>query len=300
MTERNPALWLQQRTDHTAEQDRALLSMTFENEGVTSSGSMAVSQRGAGANMSVDVAAGQGLVKGDDNSAQGLYGVWNDATKNLTISAADGTNPRRDIIVARVKDAYYSGATNAFSLEVITGTPAGSPTDPTIPNNCLPLARVAVAAGATSITNAVITDLRVRAYTNGHWNTAWGEVAYAEATAAQGSISAETDITGLSVTWDAVAGRTYEVLVRVPVFDVTSAGTAAVFINDGSGTRYGQGNVTLGSGASTNFTVTSRYVASSSGSVTRKARVIATGGGGVITSSTNVPSYISVKDIGPA
>lgn len=300
MTERNPALWLQQRTDHTAEQDRALLSMTFENEGVTSSGSMAVSQRGAGANMSVDVAAGQGLVKGDDNSAQGLYGVWNDATKNLTISAADGTNPRRDIIVARVKDAYYSGATNAFSLEVITGTPAGTPVDPTIPNNCLPLARVAVAAGATSITNANITDLRVRAYTNGHWNTAWGEVAYAGATTAQGSISTETDITGLSVTWDSVAGRKYEILVRVPVFDVTSAGTAAVFINDGSGTRYGQGNTTLGSGESANFTVTSRYVASSSGSVTRKARVIATGGGGVITSSTNVPSYISVKDIGPA
>lgn len=299
MAEKNPPLYLQQRTDHTAEGDRALITSLVENEGVAASGALAVAQSSTPA-MSVQVAAGRGYVQGDDNGSQGMYHVWNDAAKTLTIAAADATNPRRDIVVARVYDAYYAGATNAFALEVITGTAAASPSDPTIPNNCLPLARVAVAASATSITNANITDLRVRAYTNGHWNTAWGEVAYAGATTSQGSISAETDITGLSVTWDAVADRKYEILVRVPVFDVTSAGTAAVFINDGSGTRYGQGNVTLGAGESTNFTVTSRYVASSSGSVTRKARVIATGGGGVITSSTDVPSYISVKDIGPS
>lgn len=304
MTERNPALWLQQRTDHTAEQDRALLSMTFENEGVTSSGSMAVSQRGAGANMSVDVAAGQGLVKGDDNSAQGLYGVWNDATKNLTISAADGTNPRRDIIVARVKDAYYSGATNAFSLEVITGTPAGTPVDPTIPNNCLSLARVAVAAGATSITNANITDLRVRAYTNGHWNTAWGEVAYAGATSNQVFTgTTEIDITGCSVTWNAIAGRKYEVVCAVGVVNPGASGALATFLKKESGSEVFDQSYSYppGAGYYQSFYMSCRVIPSSSGPVTRRATIINTGGGtNTITASSLAPIYISVKDIGPA
>jgi hypothetical protein len=161
MSERNPNLWLQGRADHTAEQDRALLEMLWGGrEGVAGETDLAVSERGAGANMSVDVAAGRATVKGDENADQGMYVVWNDDTKNLTISAADPTNARRDIIVARVRDAFYSGATNAWALEVLTGTPAGSPSDPTIPDNCLPLARVAVAASATSITDANITDLR--------------------------------------------------------------------------------------------------------------------------------------------
>lgn len=304
MTERNPALWLQQRTDHTAEQERALLTMAFESEGVTTSGSMAVTQRGAGVNMSVDVAAGQGLVKGDDHSAQGLYGVWNDATKNLTISAADATNPRRDIIVARVKDAYYSGATNAFSLEVLTGTPAGTPVDPTIPNNCLPLARVAVAASATSITNANITDLRVRAYTNGHWNTAWGEVAYSGATSNQVFTgTAEADITNCSVTWNAIAGRKYEVVCAVGVVATGSTGVVATFIKAGSGPDVFAQAYAYSSTAGDYkaFYMNCRVVPGSSGPVTRKASIINTGGGSnTITSSSPAPTYISVKDIGPA
>lgn len=163
MTERNPALWMQNRTDHTAEQERALIhGLYLGKEGVMGQDDLKVVQRAAGANMSVDVGAGRATVVGDDNAAQGSYAVWNDAAKNVTLSAADPTNPRRDIIVARIKDAFYSGVSNTFTLEVITGTPAGSPSDPAIPNNCLPLARVAVAAAASSITNANITDLRNR------------------------------------------------------------------------------------------------------------------------------------------
>ena len=161
---------------------------------------------------------------------------------------------------------------------------------------------MAVAAGATSITNAVITDLRGRAYTNGHWNTAWGEIAVAKATTSQTGISnTEVDITNCSVTWDAIAGRKYETTLRINVFDTLVAGTGAVFINNGSGTRVGQGNQTLAAGASTNFTVIAQYTASSSGSMTHKGRVINTGGASAtITSTSDVPTYISVKDIGPA
>lgn len=162
MAERNPALDLQNRTDHTAENDRAFFQAVFgSREGVVLPADLAVTQNGT-PNLSVNVAAGWAAVDGDDNANQGFYVVWNDATKNLAIASSDVTNPRRDLVVARVRDAFYTGATNAFDLFVVTGVAAASPVDPAIPNNSLVLARVAVAANASTILNANITDLRVR------------------------------------------------------------------------------------------------------------------------------------------
>lgn len=295
MTERNPALWLQARTDHTAEQDRALLNMIWKAEGITDASALAVSQRGAGANMSVDVAAGQAVVAGDDSGAQGKYGVWNDATKNLTISASDPTNARYDLVVARVKDSFYSGASNAFSLEVITGTPAGSPAEPSLPNNCLKLAVVAVAASATSITNANITDARVIARP---WYTAWGTVGYAAQTSTQAGFATEADISGVSVTFTPVAGRRYRSTLRVPVADCAVASTLAGFIYNGA-TRLGQGNQSIAAGASTNHVVQVIHTGLS-GSTTLKGRFISTGGSATLTASADVPIWLLVEDIGPA
>lgn len=120
-----------------------------------------VTQRGAGANMSVDVAEGTCYVTGTESNYQGLYHCDNQGVTNVVIGAANPTNPRRDLIVARIKDTEYGVAvTSAFTIEAIAGTPAGSPADPTVPANCIVLARVAVAAAASSITNANITDLR--------------------------------------------------------------------------------------------------------------------------------------------
>lgn len=301
MTERNPALWLQQRTDHTAEQERALLTTLIRNEGVAASGSLAVSQRSAGANMSVDVAAGMAFVKGDDNANQGFYHVWNDDVKNLTITAADGTNPRRDLIVARVKDAYYSGATNAFSLEVITGTPAGSPSDPTIPNNALVLARVAVAAGATSITNANITDLRERVVLNNKsWDTAWGIVGSAAKATDQSGITTVTDVTSLSVTFTAVPGRRYRTHLYLPVVTQASAtGFASPTITDGSNAIKAQSNRLMQSGDQDHFNVWA-VETGLSGSTTRKGRLTTSAGTVSITATSAVQALILVEDIGPA
>lgn len=120
-----------------------------------------VTQRGAGANMSVDVAGGECFVHGTESTYQGVYHCQNQGTQNVVITAADSTNPRRDLIVARIKDSEYGVAvTDVFAIEAVAGTPAGSPADPTVPDNCIVLARVAVAASASSITNANITDLR--------------------------------------------------------------------------------------------------------------------------------------------
>jgi hypothetical protein len=65
-----------------------------------------------------------------------------------------------------VNDAYYTGSLNNVVLQVVAGTPAGSPVAPATPANSISLATVAVAAGATALTNANITDTRVLVTTN--------------------------------------------------------------------------------------------------------------------------------------
>lgn len=135
-----------------------------------------VTQRGAGANMSVDVAIGDAIIQRSD----GTYGhpAWNDAVYNRTIAAADGSNPRRDIVVMYIdygqtpSTGVANNTNGVVKIISVPGTAAGSPVDPsnaTIQsavgsgNPYVKLARVRVAAGATSISNSVIDDLRLMA-----------------------------------------------------------------------------------------------------------------------------------------
>jgi hypothetical protein len=131
--------------------------------GVVNASDFTVVQRAAGANMSVDVAAGYAWIRGTESAHQGAYHVYNDGTVNLSVAASDATNPRIDLVIAKVQDAFYSGATRTASVTVVTGTPAASPTDPTLPANALVLARVRVPAASSSVVTANITDVRTRA-----------------------------------------------------------------------------------------------------------------------------------------
>jgi microcystin-dependent protein len=134
---------------------------------------LGVVQRAAGANMSVDIGIGDGIVMRSD----GVYGhqVFNDAVENKTVTTADGSNPRRDIVVAYIDygetpSTLISNNTNGVVKSmIVAGTPAGSPTDPSDAaiqsavgsgNPWFKLARVRVPAGQTSITNTLIDDLR--------------------------------------------------------------------------------------------------------------------------------------------
>lgn len=159
MTARNP-LWTQGGTT-SAEEDRAAIRALLQSGGVLTPTDLAVTQNGT-PNMSVNVAAGRVAVPGSESaSLQGTYVGWLDATLNVVISAADATNARIDLIVARIKDAQYSGASNTFTVEAVTGTPSGSPAVPTAPANTVVLAQIAVAALAASIVTANITDKRI-------------------------------------------------------------------------------------------------------------------------------------------
>lgn len=97
-------------------------------------------------------------------TTQGAYYCYNDDSAgvvNLTISASNPTNPRIDLVVAQVQDAAYSGSSNNWQLAVVTGTAAASPTIPTLPASCVPLALVWVPANAANIVAADILDVRV-------------------------------------------------------------------------------------------------------------------------------------------
>lgn len=155
-----------QNGSHPASLFRQAVSSVVPNTGgVVAAGDLNVTQTGT-PSMGVVVGVGRAWVPGTNvanfsgftYSSQAMYFALNDASVTLTISAADPTNPRIDIVCLTVNDSAYTGSTNNAVLQVITGTPAASPTAPPAPANTLVLANVAVAANATSIGNANITQ----------------------------------------------------------------------------------------------------------------------------------------------
>jgi hypothetical protein len=103
----------------------------------------AVSQRAAGANMSVDVASGVVALAGVTAAV---------ASGNVAIGAADATNPRLDLVVSD----------GSGTKSVIAGTAAAAPKEATLDTTTyILLAQVYVPAAATTITTARIYDRRV-------------------------------------------------------------------------------------------------------------------------------------------
>jgi hypothetical protein len=258
---------------------------------------MAVTQNGT-PNMSVNVAAGRAVVLGDNATNQGQYIVRNTATLNVPISASDATNPRRDIVCVRVRDAFYAGSNNDAAIVVVEGTPAPSPVDPTIPPNHLPLARVTVAAGATTIVAANITSLRTLVRP---WNVAWGRVASATATVDQTPITTVVDATGLSVTFTAVAGRLYQAVSYGLFSSTTADNVVRLDICNASNTvlRRGSCHIAVASaGAQATAQVT---LSGLSGSTTIKCRTQRWAGSGTITLANSADNgSLEIFDVGPA
>jgi hypothetical protein len=129
--------------------------------GVINQADLAVTQNDT-PNMTVNVAAGGAFIRGTQSANQGVYHLFNDASVSVVIATADATNARHDLIIAQVRDAAYSGATNDARIIVVPGTPAAVPVDPSLASfpNALVLARVTVTAGKTSILTADITNTR--------------------------------------------------------------------------------------------------------------------------------------------
>jgi hypothetical protein len=164
MTLRTPPSWLQNGS-HPAENDRLTTQALWATTGIIKSDSLAVTQNSP-AGLTILVSSGWAAIVGTTQANMGTYVGYNDDTVVLSITTADPTNPRIDRVCLTVNDAYYTGALNNAVLQVVAGTPAGSPVAPALPANSISLATVAVGAGATAITNANITDTRVLVTTN--------------------------------------------------------------------------------------------------------------------------------------
>lgn len=135
----------------------------------SASTTMAVSQRGAGANMSVDIAVGDVLIP----YSTYLFTGFTDAIENVSVDAADPSNGRKDIVVAYVDlsvvDDTVSNNPDALKFKVVAGTPAGSPAFPDNTaiqasvggsNPWVELGGITLLAADTSVTNGKITDRR--------------------------------------------------------------------------------------------------------------------------------------------
>lgn len=201
---------------------------------------LAVSQRTAGVNMSVDISVGDALVPRSDGSYS--HPVFNDAVYNQVIATADGSNPRRDIVVLYVNygqapsTAVSNNTNGVVKIKSVAGTPAGSPADPTdaaiqssvgAGNPYIKLARVRVPAGQTSISNSLVDDLRTmaQALDNGGWNslsTAWDAWAFSafDSTYKIGTITVpDSSIVSLGQKvryWQTTGGWKYGIVVRIP------------------------------------------------------------------------------------
>lgn len=134
-------------------------------------GDMAVTQRAAGAGMAVDVAVGDAYVLNDLTGENAYYHAFIltalTGAAEVTVSTADGTNPRIDVVVLEVKDnAIDGGGLNVMRVRIIAGTPtAGATLDnrngaAAIPTNCMHLADISVPAADTTISNSQIRDKR--------------------------------------------------------------------------------------------------------------------------------------------
>jgi hypothetical protein len=139
-------------------QDASGAGMSTARGGIVNSGDLTVTQNGT-PNMTVNVAAGVAYIRGTAISNQGIYRCIASSTTNLTISGAHATLVRWDLVVGRVYDNTHDGSgQNAWALEVVTGTPSGSPSEPSLPTSAFKIARVTVNAAATSITTGNISN----------------------------------------------------------------------------------------------------------------------------------------------
>ena len=118
--------------------------------GTPGDGNVKVSANSSG--MQVTVSSGYAMVRG--------HFCKNSADVTLTIDAAS-SSPRRDLIVLKLDPT----TANSITLAVKKGTAAASPSDPSLTQSDedvyeLPIARVNVAANATTVSAGNVDDLR--------------------------------------------------------------------------------------------------------------------------------------------
>lgn len=152
-------LWMEGLATHSAQDYRKMLEGLFNYKaGIFKSTDFAVTTNN---NMTVTVAAGMAIVDGTEDANQGNYFVHADSSTIVSVDAAHATLGRLDFVVIRIRDDFYAtGPTEGVDLFVVKGTPASSPAEPTVPDNCFVLARLNIAAADATIASGDIVDRR--------------------------------------------------------------------------------------------------------------------------------------------
>lgn len=108
-------------------------------------------QATANSGMTIKLPTGKAWING--------YFYYNSSDLSLTIDTADGVLHRKDNVVIR-----YDLSNRSITAVVVKGTPGSSPSAPTLVRTTdqydLKVAEIYIAAGTTTITNAMITDKR--------------------------------------------------------------------------------------------------------------------------------------------
>lgn len=113
--------------------------------------------------MTVSASAGSAYVAGTSGSFAGTtYHVATNASATVTVPTADVVNDRIDLIVLQLDEPAWEGAAPYWSIDLVQGTPAASPVEPSLPANSLKLASIYVNDTVSFIQNSDITDARTR------------------------------------------------------------------------------------------------------------------------------------------
>lgn len=155
---------------YSAQRDRMVMMEALRTEGVLRRDDLEVSERGAGANWSVDIATGHIFVQGDNIAFQGLYHSFNDAVINKGFTTlAPAANPRVDTIIARIYDAeagQIGSPQDTMFIEILPGTEtAGADTTnlngkAALPATAFPLAYAVIPTTAVSVLDAYLVSAR--------------------------------------------------------------------------------------------------------------------------------------------
>lgn len=149
---------------HSAQTFRMLVrDLARGAEGITQGDDLKVTQRatpGAG----VSISDGSGVVRGRANTFQGSYSVCNVGSDDSVNIAATGGTGRSDMVIVRVEDPEYEGSLNPAVdpiayFQVISNVSSSATSIPD-GRTGIPLARIDIPSGTSTITNAMITDLR--------------------------------------------------------------------------------------------------------------------------------------------
>ncbi|MGW0948436.1 hypothetical protein ACWD4O_38595 [Streptomyces sp. NPDC002623] len=149
---------------HSAEQFRAMVQdLARGSEGITAGTDLKVTQLGTPGG-GVQIAEGSAVVRGRVSAFQGTYSARNQGSATVSIAPQGAGSGRSDMVILRVEDPEYEGTldpeTDQINYFEVLSNVSSSAT--TIPGGLtgIPLARIDIPASTSTITNAMIVDLR--------------------------------------------------------------------------------------------------------------------------------------------